>query len=387
MVPLQSTEMFQTQNNIDTENKRYLSSQIITYLGNKRALLEFIGSAVTEVQKKLHKKQLSIFDVFSGSGIVSRYFRQHASLLIANDLEKYSYIINSCYLSNSVDRDMVLLRGLFCHLKDKLGDCDMNHRWSKGIITSYYAPHNDQNIQNNERVFYTTRNARYIDTARAIIDEFPEHIQNFFMAPLLAAASVHANTSGVFKGFYKNTETGIGKFGGKKGDALNRITGNIDIEFPVFSNYDCETRIIQGDANTIVDIMEEVDLAYIDPPYNQHPYGSNYFMLNLIAENKEPFSPSKVSGIPANWNRSEYNKVHKAKVAFADLIERVRAKFLLISFNSEGFMTNEDLVALLKKYGTVSVFESPYNTFRGSRNLQNRSKHLTEFLYLLKKNN
>ena len=56
--------------------------------------------------------------------------------------------------------------------------------------------------------------------------------------------------------------------------------------------------------------LPPVDVAYLDPPYNQHPYGSNYFMLNLLASGREPAAEelSQVSGIPKNWNRSHYNK-------------------------------------------------------------------------------
>jgi len=132
-----------------SENEKYLTSQIITYLGNKRSLLDFIGNGVEKVQKKLGKEKLSIFDVFSGSGIVSRFFRQYASSMISNDLEKYSYIINSCYLSNKAERDMVLLRGIFCQLKEELEYCYLSDEWQKGIISSQYAPQDDKNIKNH----------------------------------------------------------------------------------------------------------------------------------------------------------------------------------------------------------------------------------------------
>ena len=50
----------------EAENREYLSEQLITYLGNKRSLLPFIGEAVSSVQKKLNKPKLRFFDVFSG---------------------------------------------------------------------------------------------------------------------------------------------------------------------------------------------------------------------------------------------------------------------------------------------------------------------------------
>ena len=371
--------------NMQNENAEYLSEQLITYLGNKRRLLNFIGEAVDSVKEKLNKEKLRIFDVFSGSGIVSRYLKQSASYLAANDLELYSYLINTCYLSNSGTRDMVQLRGFFCDLKEKLDECEFTGEWKRGVISELYAPEDDSNIKKGERVFYTKRNAAYIDTARSFIDSYPEHLRAFFIAPLLAAASVHANTGGVFKGFYKNRETGIGEFGGKNRDALSRITGDIDLEFPVFSTYDCDVDIYRRDANELIFSLEEVDLAYLDPPYNQHPYGSNYFMLNVIAENKMPRNPSSVSGIPSDWNRSVYNTAKEAPKALAELIENVRAKYVLLSFNSEGFTTKEELTHMMSRMGKLNVFESPYNAFRASRNLKNRNAHVTEYLFLLEK--
>ena len=72
------------------ENEDYLTKQILTYIGNKRSLLKFITKGVRLVQQKLGKDKLNIFDVFSGSGIVARYFKQYADNLFVNDLEKYS---------------------------------------------------------------------------------------------------------------------------------------------------------------------------------------------------------------------------------------------------------------------------------------------------------
>ncbi|MFI3256759.1 MAG: DNA adenine methylase [Spirochaetales bacterium] len=367
------------------ENDRYLASQIITYLGNKRSLLRFIGEAIETVQSKLKKDRLSIFDAFSGSGIVSRFFRKYASELIVNDLETYAYIINSCYLSNASDRNMSFLTDVFDDLQSHLHSCESHNTWTKGLMSVHYAPQDDTCIHPGERVFYTTRNAHYIDSAREYIDTLPQHIRHFFLAPLLAEASVHTNTSGVFKGFYKNSETGIGQFGGQKQHALTRIMQDIQIPFPVFSNFDCKTLILQGNANTVIDSIDEVDIVYIDPPYNQHPYGSNYFMLNVIAENKITGRLSKVSGIDSEWNRSLYNKAREAFSALDDFIRRVKAKYVLLSFNSEGFLSYDDINTMLSRYGNVVVKEIAYNTFRASRNLHNRNKHVLEYLYILEK--
>jgi len=369
------------------ENKDFLTEQIITYIGNKRSLLDFITNGVQIVQRRLNKEKLDIFDVFTGSGIVARHCKQFSNSLLVNDLEKYAAVTGECYLSNKKEINMPALKEIYNGLLASLE----NNPLEEGIITKLYSPENDNNIKKNERVFYTRRNAMYIDTMRKLIQAVPLIYQKYFLAPLIAKASVHANTSGVFKGFYKNKETGLGQFGGSNSDALFRIKGNITLPFPVFSNFKCNYTVYNGDSNRIVKEAPEVDLAYLDPPYNQHPYGSNYFMLNLILENKYPENMSNVSGIPDNWNRSAYNKKQYAYSALSELVKNVKAKYVLISFNSDGFISLDEMKGILEKIGKVQVLETSYNTFRGCRNLTNlaekgkRDIHVTEYLYLLEK--
>jgi len=363
------------------ESTDFLTKQIITYIGNKRSLMDFITKGIQIVQKRLQKDKLDIFDVFTGSGIAARLCKQFSRFLIVNDLEKYAAVTGECYLSNKNEIDMPLLKEMYNGLLAGITKATLD----EGVITKLYAPKDDNNIQRDERVFYTRRNAMYIDTMRNLIETIPSQYQKYFLAPLIAEASVHANTSGVFKGFHKNKKTGIGQFGGSNSDALLRIKGDIVLPFPIFSNFNCDYTVYNGDSNVIVKEAPEVDFAYLDPPYNQHPYGSNYFMLNLILENKYPESVSKVSGIPDNWNRSDYNKSQKALQALTELVEGIKAKYVLISFNSEGFITVEQMKEMLKKIGKLQVLETSYNTFKGSRNLNNRNIHVTEYLYLLEK--
>jgi adenine-specific DNA-methyltransferase len=321
-----------------------------------------------------------MFDVFSGSGVVSRYFKQFAELLIANDLEKYSAIINECYLSNTSSIDMNCLKDYYRYL---VNETESNLR--SGIIRELYAPKDESNIQADDRVFYTVRNAQYIDTMRQLITIIPEEDQKYFLAPLLSEASIHSNTSGVFKGFYKNKKTGLGQFGGLNQDALFRIKGNICLPFPIFSNFESNVIICNGDSNEVIKTLPEVDVAYLDPPYNQHPYGSNYFMLNLILNYQYPETMSKISGIPNNWNRSDYNKENHAYQALSDLVTNINAKFVLLSFNSEGFIGFDEMKTMLNRIGKLDILETKYNAFRGSRNLSNRDIHVKEYLFLLEK--
>ena len=363
------------------EDADYLSRQLITYIGNKRALLGRIGPIVERVKHRLGKDRLRVFDVFSGSGVVSRYFKAHASTLISNDIEDYAAVIARCYLQN---RSAVDLRAL----SDVVDD--INHRvefdaFPPGFIQDLYAPKDENRITKHDRVFYTRDNARRLDAYRRLIGDAPTEMRDLLLAPLLSKASVHSNTAGIFKGFYKNRQTGIGQFGGTGSDALSRIKGKIVLEPPVMSRFECDWEASQEDANDAARSVRDIDLAYLDPPYNQHPYGSNYFMLNLLVRYERPGRVSRVSGIPTRWRRSGYNVKAKSLPLIRDLLHALDARFILVSFNDEGFVSPPDMRALLEDIGTVEVVETPYNAFRGSRNFDHRPIHVTEHLFLVER--
>lgn len=361
------------------ENPGYLSRQLITYLGNKRALLPFLGPALEQVRHRLGGRRLVIADLFSGTGVVARFAKRHAAALHVNDLEAYSEAVNRCFLANASEADPGLLEDTRRRLAARI-----EARPRPGFLAELYAPRDDRRIRPGDRVFYTRRNAVYLDTARQEIARLPASLRRFFLGPLLAAASVHANTSGVFKGFYKNRR-GVGQFGGTGRDALSRILGDIQVETPVLSRFECDVTVHRRDANALARELPELDLAYLDPPYNQHPYGSNYFMLNLLVDYERPAEVSPVSGIPVDWNRSRYNRRAGAAEALFELVAACPARFLLISYNSEGFIPHGVFLRRLRAHGRCTVCSTRYNAFRGSRNLHARPLHLTEYLYLLEK--
>ena len=364
------------------ENDAFLTTQIVTYLGNKRLLIKHIEKEVNIISQKLQKEKMTCADMFSGSGIVARMLKKHSDILIVNDLENYSAVINGCYLINKKDYPVKK----YSALRNEIENQSIRKKYC-GIISRYYAPENDEHILPGERVFYTHENALLIDTYRKLIDEIVEEdtLKKFFLAPLITEASVHVNTSGIFKGFYKDKNTGVGCFGAAGKNALLRIFGKIELKEPVFSNYESNLYVYQKDAVQLSKELKDLDIAYLDPPYNQHPYGSNYFMLNLILKNKLDVAISKVSGITQDWNRSVFNKSYAALHAMEKIIANLDSKLVIISYNSEGFISFDEMRAMLRKYGKFKTRKIRYNTFRGSRNLRERDIHVCEYLFVLEK--
>lgn len=356
----------------------FVFQNMITCLGNKRKLLSIIRSIIEEIKIFLSKDKLNIVDGFSGSNVVSREFSYFSNNLYTNDLEYYSFILAYCYLKtpNNNQKERIIK-----HI-EKMNKLAEIGPFYEGIICNLYAPKNTNSILENERLFYTRENALIIDTLRNYIEnEVEDDIQYYCLGPLIVKSSIHTNTCGIFKSFYK-------KFGGRNEDALKRIKQKIKLDIPVWNNTIFNSITTNKDINILInELPNNIDIIYLDPPYNQHPYGSNYFMLNVISENKEPENISKISGIPKNWKRSNYNYRETAIIFMKDLLEKslLKSKFVLISYNNEGIIKQYDWKLLLHPYKTKK-YEIDYNTFKGCKNLKNRNNKVLEILYLVSKN-
>jgi adenine-specific DNA-methyltransferase len=358
-------------------NQSYFTEQIITYLGNKRRLLLHIDAAIDEIKMSLGKKYINSFDGFSGSGIVSRLLKIHSEKLIVNDLEYYCYVINKCYLSNPNSIQKKEINDRIDYLNSKKQSYN-----EKGFVEKLYCPKNDDDIQEGERVFFTNENGKIIDCLRSLIKDN----DYYSLSSLLYKVSINNNTSGVFKGFYKNTKTNKGQFGGNAQNALKRIKKQIKLDYPIFLSHDCETIINNKDINILVKDLknENIDITYYDPPYNEHPYGSNYFMLNCVAKNEEPKDLSKVSGIPKDWNRSHYNKRNESIDFLDKLIKNTPSKYIITSYSSEGHLNYKEVKDIMEKYGKLNIKEIDYNNFRAARTQKAREKKIKEYLFILK---
>ena len=380
LLMLQNTsDIPETQNN---QTDEYVYQTMLTCIGNKRKLVKSIRNIVEEIRVLLKKDKLNIVDGFAGSSVVSRELSYIADNIYTNDLECYAYLMAYCYLVNPESEQKEKIKN---HIK-KMNDIAEKGPFFEGIISKLYAPKDTNNIKEGERCFYTRENALIIDTLRKYIeDNVEEDIKNYCLVPLLNKSSIHTNTAGVFKGFYKKGN--LGWFGGKGEFALSRIKKPIRLDIPIWNNSTYKAHPSNKDINTLISqLPNNIDIMYLDPPYNQHPYGSNYFMLNVIAKNEEPLELSKVSGIPSNWNKSNYNSHSSAIKSMKELMKigLQKSKYLLISYNNEGIITDDDWKKLFTPFN-VKKYEINYDTFKGCRNLKERDNKVVEIMYLISK--
>jgi adenine-specific DNA-methyltransferase len=266
-------------------------------------------------------------------------------------------------------------------------------------LARHYAPARTEAADwRAERLFYTAENARFLDRARDAVellypvdpmdpeaDPAAADAKAAFLDALLYEAATRVNTSGVFKACHRG-------FGGHGKDALLRIASPMRL-LPPDLVPGPEGEASAADA-AVFCAGRPADIAYLDPPYNQHQYGSNYHLLTTIARwDRPPVSEERDgtgflldrSGIRPDWvrTRSEFCGRRTAVPAFESLLAAVDARFILVSYNEGGILPPAQLLELLSRRGEVRVEAVPYVAYRGGRQSATRAERTSEFLFVL----
>ena len=138
------------------------------------------------------------------------------------------------------------------------------------------------------------------------------------------------------------------------------------------------------------------DICYLDPPYNQHQYGSNYHLLNTIARwSRPPVGEERApdgslihaAGIPPEWTQSRSAFCYKssAAAAFRELLAAVDARYVLLSYNTEGLVEAEELFDLMSDRAELSLRSVDYVKYRGGRQSVSRRSHNREILFVARR--
>jgi adenine-specific DNA-methyltransferase len=375
------------------EPSTYRQNQLIAYIGNKRRLVPSLEATFRELTGDAAR--LRFADPFAGSGAVSRLARTLGWEVHANDWEDYAYVVNACHLTLSPSSFDDLFDTRADALYRELNDLERR----PGFIAHTYAPRSTRSADyRRERLFYTRENAMFLDTLRSRVEElYPSSSDPTQFAPaklalvagLVYQAATHANTSGVFKAFHKG-------FGGFGGDALTRIMKPMVLQRPLLWDSPVPAYAYRQDATEFLASSGSYDLCYLDPPYNQHQYGSNYHLLNTLVRYDNPQIDnsltlhgelSQKAGIRTDWTatRSSYCSRATASTALEELIDSVDARLIVASYNTEGIIPLEEFIDILEKSGRVDIRVDDYVTYRGGKQSAFRKNHNLEFQIILRR--
>jgi adenine-specific DNA-methyltransferase len=122
---------------------------------------------------------------------------------------------------------------------------------------------------------------------------------------------------------------------------------------------------------------------YLDPPYNQRQYATNYHLLETIAKYDNPKIHGKTGLREYGDQKSSYCSRNQVKKAFAELISNAKQKYIFLSYNNEGLMTLDDIKEIMSSRGKYGYFTQEYNRFKADKD-ENRdfsSNKTLEYLH------
>ena len=130
------------------------------------------------------------------------------------------------------------------------------------------------------------------------------------------------------------------------------------------------------------------DILYLDPPYNQRQYATNYHMLETIAKYDNPKIHGKTGLREYQNQKSLYCSKPQAIKAFKDLILQAKAKYIFLSYNNEGIMSVDDIKKIMSLRGKYGYFTKKYNRFKADKTESRdfKASRTVEYLHYVKCN-
>ncbi|MEI2672118.1 MAG: DNA adenine methylase [Marmoricola sp.] len=309
---------------------------MIKYLGSKRTLVPVLGDIASGLEAK------SALDLFTGTTRVAQEFKRRGIHTTAVDLASYSKVLADCYVATDLDQvDRAVLSAEIQRLNALPG--------VEGYVTQTFC---------TEARYFQPQNGARIDAIRDEIDRsHPDGwLRPLLLTSLLLAADRVDSTTGLQMAYLKQWAP--------------RSFNPLELKEPDLIAG--EGAAIQGDAMEVVRQLGEVELAYLDPPYNQHRYFTNYHVWETLIRWDEPehygVACKRVDARDAA-TKSVFNAKATMASAFADLLQRVRAEVVVVSYNDESWIARDEMVAALDAAGheQVRVLEFDYKRYVGAQ--------------------
>ena len=353
------------------------------FIGCKENLLDFIETLVK--QKDIRGN--TFCDLFAGTGSVAKHFKKLGYKIISSDLLYFSYVLQKVYIEqNQYPKFTKLLKHLKINpVEETLFTSDSqsakeiikylnNLERVEGFIYKNYSPEGTQG-QTNPRKYFTGDNAKRIDAIREKIEEWKksnllnEQEYFFLLGALIEAVPFVANISGTYSAFLKEWD--------------KRAFKKLTLEVPEIIKSDETHKVFNINGLNVFDQIKGIDILYLDPPYNERQYAPNYHILETIAKWDTP----KIKGITGmrayEDQKSEFCNSISGIKALGEIIKKSDFKHLILSYNDDGIMPENEILKLFNNAGKTEVTEQDYQRYKSNSN-GNQKNGVREKLYYLK---
>ena len=295
---------------------------MIKYLGSKRSLVPVLGDIAERVGAR------TAVDLFTGTTRVAQEFKRRGLVVTATDVATYSQVLSDCYIATDADLvDLTELDDVLAQLAALPGE--------PGYFTRTFC---------EEARFFQPKNGARVDAIRNALeaDHRDSPLFPVLLTSLMLAADRVDSTTGLQMAYLKQWAP--------------RAHQDLELRRPELLPGAGHT--VAGDVMETVDELAPVDLMYLDPPYNQHRYFTNYHIWETLVRWDEPETygvARKRVDARDDSTRGVFNHKRAMPAALADLLCRARAEVVVVSYNDESWVSPEQMTAMLHDAGHEDV--------------------------------
>jgi len=295
---------------------------MIKYLGSKRTLVHVLGDIAERIGAR------TAVDLFTGTTRVAQELKKRGITVTASDIATYSEVLSNCYIATDAGAvDMQELDNALKRLTALPG--------TPGYFTDTFC------VQSR---YFQPKNGARVDAIRDVL-EAEYHSSPLFpilLTSLMLGADRVDSTTGVQMAYLKQWAP--------------RSSNDLELRRPDLLAG--EGRSVCGDAAETVEALEPVDLMYLDPPYNQHRYFTNYHIWETLVRWDAPEhygTACKRIDSRDDHTKSVFNMKRQMAPALSDVISRVKAEVVVVSYNDESWITAEQMMHSLREAGHEDV--------------------------------
>jgi len=334
------------------------------FIGNKGLITSEIKELLSKL--KLTNKRLTLFDAFCGTGAVSDSLKDSFDI-VANDMLRWCMI----YTKGRICANNCNFENLGF---DPFKYFNSNTNIVKGFFYKNYS------LGGSKRMYFSSENAGRIDYFRTTIESWKdkelinENEYSFLLASLIESVSVVSNTAGVYGAFLKHWDL--------------RATKPIEFKKVEFNN--TLNKKVEFINSRLEDIISKIncDILYLDPPYTQNQYGTQYHLLETLVLYDNP-NISNITGSRSTAPmRSDWSKNYKSHILFDKILAKTKAKYIVFSYSKDGFMSKSFIEASMKRYGKPETYICQKLNYKKYTNFKSKEKNdHFEYLFFVERKN
>ena len=308
---------------------------MIKYIGSKRVLLPLIVEVIQSLQESG-----TVIDLFSGTSRVGHALKRVGYRVFSNDLHSYAATLARCYVQADQGPVFEQAARYIAELNRLPG--------TSGYFTKTFC---------EDSWYFQPKNGERVDAIRAWIEskDLEPELQAILMVSLMEAADRVDSTTGVQMAYLKSWAP--------------RAHNDLEMRLP-----DVLPQAVSGKGWAYQleaqDAARQLsgDVAYLDPPYNQHKYIGNYHIWETLVrwDNPEAYGVAR-KRIDCKESRSDFNSRPRIQQALRNVVSDIDVRHLVVSFNNEGYVSRDEMLEILSERGDVAVLEREHKRYVGAQ--------------------